>query len=129
MARREYELGKGELEVLRALWEQGPGSVRDVLNYLHQRGRTVAYTTVQTVLSRLEQKGVVESDRSELAFVYRARVSRERFSQKRLRSLLDQLYDGAAGQLALQLVRTKKLTSDEVEELRRLIDQLDAGRE
>jgi BlaI family penicillinase repressor len=125
MPRREYDLGKGELEVLRVLWDRGPASVREVLNELHQRGRKVAYTTVQTVLTRLEQKGVVQSDKSELAYVYRAKVSRERFSRSRLSSLLDQLYDGAAGELALQLIRTKRLTPEEIEELRELIDRLD----
>lgn len=126
MARREYELGKGELEVLRALWDAKAASVRDVLNHLHEHGRQVAYTTVQTVLSRLEQKGYVRSDKSGLAFVYRAKISREQFSQSRLSSLLDQLYDGAAGPLALQLLKTQKLTSDEFDELRALIERLDA---
>jgi BlaI family penicillinase repressor len=129
MGRREYSLGKGELEVLRALWDQGPASVRDVMNYLHERGRKVAYTTVQTVLGRLEQKGVVQSDRAGLAYVYRARVSRARFSRSRLTSLLDQLYDGAAGQLVLQLIRTKRLTTEEIEELRKLIERLDSHQE
>jgi predicted transcriptional regulator len=126
MTRREYELGKGEFEVLRALWAVKSASVRDVLNHLHENGRGVAYTTVQTVLNRLEQKGYVRSDKSGLAYVYRARISREQFSQSRLSSLLDQLYDGAAGPLALQLLKTQKLTPSEVEELRELIDQLDA---
>jgi predicted transcriptional regulator len=125
MARREYDLGKAELEVLRTLWDEGPTNVRGVLNHLHQRGRKVAYTTVQTVLGRLEQKGFVESDKSALAFVYRARISRERISRSRLRTLLDQLYDGAAGPLVLQLVRTKRLTSEEIEELHELIERLD----
>ena len=126
MSRREYELGKGELEVLRALWDAKTASVRDVLNLLHERGRQIAYTTVQTVLNRLEQKGYVRSDKSGLAFVYRAKVSREQFSQSRLSSLLDQLYDGAAGPLALQLLKTQKLTPDEVDELRNLIERLDS---
>ena len=128
MARREYDLGKSELEVLRALWDQGPGSVRDVMDQLHRRGRKVAYTTVQTELGRLEQKGVVESDKSGLAYVYRAKVSRERFSRSRLSSLLDQLYDGAAGQLALHLIRSKRLTTEELEELRELIERLDSDK-
>lgn len=125
MARREYNLGKAELEMLRALWDEGPTNVRGVMNFLHQRGRKVAYTTVQTVLGRLEQKGFVESDKSALAYVYRAKVSRERLSRSRLNSLLDQLYDGAAGPLVLQLLRTQRLKPEEIDELHQLIDRLD----
>jgi len=129
VASREFDLGKGELEVLRALWEVGPANVRAVLNEMHRRGRRVAYTTVQTVLGRLEQKGVVASDKSGLAYVYRAKVSRERLSRSRLKSLVDQLYDGAVGDLVLQLVRSKRLTSDELDELQKLIDRLDTDRD
>ncbi len=128
MARRKYDLGRAELEVLRALWVDGPAPVRGVMEHLHQRGRNVAYTTVQTMLGRLEQKGFASSDKSEVAYVYRAKVSRQRFSQSRLKTLLDQLYDGAAGPLALQLVRSKRLTPEEIGQLRRLIEQLDADR-
>ena len=126
MAGREYELGGAELEVLKVLWVNGPQAVRAVLNDLHGSGRKVAYTTVQTMLTRLEQKGFVRSDKSGLAYIYRATVSRERLSRSRLKSLLNQLYDGAAGPLVLQLLRTQRLSSDEIGELQALIEQLDS---
>jgi len=120
------DLGTAELEVLKALWDDGPGTVREVLNRLHDQGRRVAYTTVQTFLTRLEQKGYVVSDKSELAHVFRAKVSRERVSRSRLKSLLEQLYDGAAGPLVLQLVRTQRLSREDLAELQRLIGKLDS---
>lgn len=126
MDEREHDLGTAELEVLRAVWDDQPATVRQVLNRLHDRGRNVAYTTVQTVLTRLEQKGFVRSDKSGLAYVYRATVSRERLSKSRLRDLVDELYDGAAGALVLQLVRSERLTRDEIAELQKLIERLDA---
>lgn len=128
MARQGYDLGRAELEVLRVLWLEGPTTVRDAMEHLHRRGRKVAYTTVQTMLARLEQKGFAKSDKSEVAYVYRAKVSRARFTQSRLKTLLDQLYDGAAGPLALQLIRDERLTSEEIDELRKLIERLDTGK-
>ena len=121
---RQHELGEAELGVLRTLWDTGPATVREVLAHLHRRGRRVAYTTVQTLLTRLEQKRYVTSDKSDLAFVYRARVSRERVTRSRLKAMVRQLYDGAAGPLALQLIRNERLTPKEIEELQRLIDKL-----
>lgn len=126
MSERELELAPAELDVLRALWDLGPATVRQVMQHLHDRGRRVAYTTVLTFLTRLEQKGYVRSDKSELAYVYRAKLSRERVSRSRLRSLIEQLYDGAAGPLVLQLVQSERLTSEELETLQKLIERLDA---
>lgn len=128
MNERDFDLGAAELEVLRVLWDEGPATVRDVLNHLNERGRGLAYTTVQTFLTRLEQKGFVRSNKSDLAFVFRAKVSRDKISRSRLRSLLDELYDGAAGPLALQLIRQERFTRDEIDELQKLIDRLDSKR-
>lgn len=126
MADREYELGAAAFEVLKALWDNGPSTVREVMNYLHGRSRQVAYTTVLTFLTRLEQKGVVRSDKSGLAYVYRAKISREQVSRSRTKKLVQQLYDGAAGALVLQLVRTERLSAEEISELAKLIDRLEA---
>lgn len=128
MTAREYELGSAELEVLKVLWDEGPANVRKVLDRLHDRSRNVAYTTVQTMLTRLEQKGFVRANKSGTAFVYKAAISREKISLSRLRKLLDQLYDGAAAQLVLQLLQTERLNPDEIAELQKMIEQLDAKR-
>ncbi len=122
------DLSDAELEVMAALWDQGPATVRQVLDVLHRRGRKLAYTTVLTFLSRLEQKGYVHSDRRGVAYVYRPAVTRARVTRSRLTTLLDQLYDGAAGSLVLQLVEQGRLTDAENAELQKRIDELDARR-
>ena len=128
MAPREAELGMAELEVLKTLWDHAPATVRQVLNHLHAQGRKLAYTTVLTYLTRLEQKGYVRSDKSGLAYVYRPKVSRAKVTKSRLRSLIEELYDGAAGPLVLQLMREheQKLSTAEITELQKLINQMDA---
>jgi predicted transcriptional regulator len=126
MPPREADLGQAELEVLRALWDAGSLTVRQVMNRLHGQGRRVAYTTVLTFLTRLEQKGFVKSDKSGLAYVYRARITRERVSKSRLRAVLETFYDGAAGALVLQLVREERLSSEEIAQLQELVEALDA---
>jgi predicted transcriptional regulator len=125
MAPRESDLGTAELEVLKALWDHGPATVRQVMNHLHQLSRQVAYTTVLTFLTRLEQKGYVKSDKSDVAYVYRPAVTRAKVTQSRLRALIAQLYDGDATPLVLQLMRDEKFTADEIAELQKLIDQLE----
>ncbi len=80
---------------------------------------------MQTLLTRLEQKRYATSNKSGLAYVYRAKLTRERVSKSRLNSLLTQLYDGAAGPLVMQLVRSERLKPEEIRELQKLIDELD----
>jgi len=126
MAGKQYEIGDAELGVLKVLWDHGSLTVREVLTQLHESGRRVAYTTAQTLLNRLELKGYVKSDKSEFAYVYRAKLTRDRVTRSRLKALVAQLYDGSAGPLALQLIRDERFTSDEVEELGKLIDRLDS---
>ena len=126
MAERQYDLGDAELGALKILWDHGPATVREVLSHLHDTGRRVAYTTVQTLLTRLEQKGYVTSNKSDMAYVYRAKLTRDRVTRSRLRTLVKQLYDGAAGPLVVELIRTEQFTSDEIEELQGLIERLDA---
>ena len=129
MAQRDFELTDAELEVLKTLWEHGPATVRQVMNHLHESGRRIAYTTVLTFLTRLEQKGCVASDKSDLAYVYRARLSRDKVTRSRLNSMVQQLYDGAAAPLVLQLMQLHKFTPQELAELQALIDRLDAEQE
>ncbi|MFN0132383.1 MAG: BlaI/MecI/CopY family transcriptional regulator [Phycisphaerales bacterium] len=124
--RREQDLSEAELAVLRVLWDHGPQTVREVLERTHERGRRIAYTTVLTFLSRLEQKGFVTSDKDGPAYVYRAKASRQSVTKSRVRSLLDQLYDGAAGPMVLHLMESGRFTEDEIAQLRRLIKELDA---
>jgi predicted transcriptional regulator len=104
MGQRDYDLGEAELQVLRALWDGGPATVREVMNHLHANGRKVAYTTVLTFLSRLELKGFVRSDRSGQAYIYRSVVSRSQNTRSRLKTMLDELFDGEAAPLVLQLM-------------------------
>jgi BlaI family transcriptional regulator, penicillinase repressor len=122
---RHVPVSESELEVLKTLWEVGPGTVRALLAALRQRGRRWAYTTVQTLLQRLEAKGYVACDRSVPAHVFRAAVSRDDLVSRRLRDLADQLCGGTASPLLLALVEDAQLSSEDVRQLRRLLDRLD----
>ena len=127
MAPPQLELGDAELEVLAILWDRGCATVREVLDVLNGRGKSLAYTTVLTFLTRLEQKGYATSNKSGLAYVYKAKVSRSKVARVRLRSVMQQLFDGAPGAMVLQLMETERFTPEELAQFRRLIDDLDPG--
>jgi BlaI family transcriptional regulator, penicillinase repressor len=125
---RDPSVSEAELEVLKVLWENRPGTVREVNALLQHQGRRWAYTTVQTLLQRLEAKGFVHSDKSGPAHVYRPAVSREDLLSRRLRALADQLCAGTASPLLLALVSDNRLSAEEIKRLRRVLDELEPPR-
>lgn len=116
-------LSDSEREVLRVLWDRGPGTVRAIKDVLAGRGRRWAYTTVATLLQRLAAKQYAASDPSAVPHVYRAAVSRDELLERRLADAADELCDGRAAPLVLALVQGGKLSPEELARLRRIIDQ------
>ena len=126
MASRGHSVSASELEVLKVLWEHGPGTVRDIDKVLRRRRLRWAYTTVLTLLQRLEAKGYVASDKSGFAHVFRSAASRDKLLRQHLDVLADQLCDGAATPLVLALVRGHRFSAEEIEQFRRLLDQAES---
>ena len=126
MAQRNPEVSDAELEVLKVLWEHGPGTVRDVEAVLRKNRKRWAYTTILTLLYRLQAKGYAKSDTRGLAHVFSAVVTRERLVRQRLRDVADSLCEGAATPLLLALVEGQRFSSEELEQFRKLLDELEA---
>lgn len=118
-------LSEAERDVLRALWDEGPGTVRQIRGWLEARGRTWAYTTVLTLLQRLAAKGCVASDASGPAHVFRAEASREDLLQDRLRNLADELCEGETAPLVLSLVTNHKFSPEEIARFRAILAEND----
>lgn len=119
---------EAELEVLKVLWEHGPATVREVNDALARQGRAWAYTTVQTLLHRLQTKSYVCGVKGKPAHVYAAALSRDEVLKGRLRDLADQMCDGTAAPLLHALVDGGRFSRDEVEALRKLLDKLDTSK-
>jgi len=83
-----------ELECLKALWTLGEGNVKDVREILTQR-RKLAYTTVMTVLERLEKRGKVERRKQGRMFVYTPAVSRDSLRRLAVEALVQDFFDGS----------------------------------
>ncbi len=128
MAKRPPTIPDSELDVLKVLWERGQATVREALETLRAAGRQWSYATVATLLDRLETKGLVESDRSELAFVYRPTISSQEVQQRRVNSLVDKLYQGEPGLLVLHLLKSHALDANQAMEVRDVLDQMSGGK-
>jgi predicted transcriptional regulator len=125
---RKPSISESERDVLKALWDHGPGTVREVAGRLQTAGRDWAYTTVMTLLSRLEAKGYVTSDKSGFAHRFCAAVSREDVVQQRLEALAAEFCDGQPAPLVLALVQGQRFSTEELAEFRRLIEEQEEKR-
>ena len=125
MARRDVRVSETELEVLKILWEVGSGTVREVHGILEARGRRWAYTTVLTLLQRLQAKKCVASEARGVAYIYRPVVSRDELLARRLKGLADELCEGAATPLVMALVQSQRFSPDEIDQFRRLLDEVE----
>jgi predicted transcriptional regulator len=121
-------ISETEQDVLKVLWDVGQGTVREVLLALNAQGHNWAYTTVQTLLTRLMAKGYVVADRGGPAHVYRPAVSRGELLQQRLSNLAETFCEGTTSPLVLALVEGSQFTPEEIAQFRELLDKLSADR-
>ena len=123
MARKEsVKLTKFELEIMHALWELGSASVREIQERLPEKKRP-AYTTVQTIVRRLEEKGAVRKlKKIGNAFVFEPVVTRKSAHFRLINELLD-LFGGSARPLMAHLAESGKVSLEDVRELENMIAQ------
>jgi predicted transcriptional regulator len=112
-----------ELELMQVLWDRGEAPVRDVMEAL-PKDRRLAYTTVATVLKVLEKKKFVSSHKGERTHVYSALVSREAYEKKSVHHLVDKVFRGEPSSFVMQLLSETKLTPDEIESFRQLLERI-----
>ena len=127
MARTAQDVTDAELAVLQALWDSGPATIRRLTEELYPGGATAQYATVQKLLERLETKGFVRRQRSGAAHIFVAAVARGDLIGRRLRDMAEKLCGGSLTPLLTHLVKARRLSSRERQELRALIDELEAN--
>ena len=115
----EIVLYERELDVMEVLWERGSATVAEVREALADE---MAYTTVLTVLRRLEDKGFVAHDEEGRAHRYRPLVARAQARESALERLTRRLFQGSPELLLTHLVSQRKLSEAELRRLRDVVD-------
>jgi BlaI family transcriptional regulator, penicillinase repressor len=113
---------EGELELLRVLWVKGSATVRELHEAVSQE-RPLGYTTVLKLLQIMTEKGLVQRAELGRAHVYRTTASQEETQSQLLRDLSVRLFSGSATQLAMHALTMEPASSDELKEIRKLIDR------
>lgn len=113
-----------ELQILRALWERGPSTVRGIHNALAE-AKDTNYSTTVKMLSVMLEKGLVRRDETARPHVYRPVKTQQTTQRNMLRDLIQRAYGGSTGSLVLQALSSQRATPEELAEIRRLLNQLE----
>jgi BlaI family transcriptional regulator, penicillinase repressor len=115
-----HRIGDQQLRILQVLWQNGEATVADVHHALGSRPR-LAYTTVATMLRKMETRGLAAHRVDGRTFVYRAAVGEERISRRMTGHMLDRLFEGSLVSMLSHLLTAREVSPEELEELERLI--------
>jgi|RhiMethySRZTD1v2_1073278.scaffolds.fasta_scaffold865747_1 BlaI family transcriptional regulator, penicillinase repressor len=117
----EHSLSDLQLSVMHVLWGAGEATVADVHEALHA-DRGLAPTTIATVLSRLEKRGLVEHRSEGRQFVYRTRVTQEQVQASMVAELTDLLFEGNPAELVSHLLSERDLNPEDLARVKAMIE-------
>ncbi len=115
-----HRLGDLQLRILQVLWAREEGTVATVHQEL-QPERNLAYTTIATMLRKMEERGLVAHREEGRTFVYRARVGAEEVSRSVGTHLVERLFEGSLADAVSHLLSTRAVSRAELDQLEKLI--------
>lgn len=119
-------LSDAQLEIMNVVWDHGEATVAEIWQELSSR-RGVARNTVQTLVTRLEEKGWLTHVVERNAFRYRAVLPRETTQRRLVRRLVDSAFGGSTQGLLLTLLEEGELSREEAAHIRAVIDRAERG--
>jgi predicted transcriptional regulator len=117
-----HRLGDLQLQIMKALWVRGEASVAEIQTTL-PGGADLAYTTVATMLRKMEARGLVRHRAEGRTFIYRAAVAEDQVSRGMAEHVLDRLFGGSVEALVSHLLTAREIAPDELSRLEALIAQ------
>jgi len=120
-------LANAELAVMELLWDQSGLTARHIREALYPDATRAQHGTVQRLLQRLEEKGFVTRDKTLPVHLFAPAVSREAYASGQLESLAARLTGGSLAPLITHLIEQDRITTDEIERLRRILKENGGG--
>jgi BlaI family penicillinase repressor len=119
---KTHRLGDLQLRIMRILWNSTEATVADVHSELGGISK-FAYTTIATMLRKMEARGLVAHREEGRSFIYKAKVAEEAISRSMADDLLEKLFGGSVTQAVNHLLSSREVSKEELRELERLIAQ------
>jgi predicted transcriptional regulator len=127
MKPRKVGLTDQELEIMKVVWERGSATVREVYEELLKH-RKIAYTTVMTMMGILEQKGRLNKESSERAYVYTPAEPQGKVVGSMVKDFIARMFNGSAQPLLVHLAENRELRQEDLDEISRLLKTTKRGK-
>jgi len=124
---KQRALADAELAVMNLIWRNERLTAREIREQLYPDATKAQHGTVQKLLQRLEDKGYVERDRTLSVHFFSASISRQTYAGTQLESLAAKLTAGSFAPLITHLVEEKKISRDEINRIRAVLDEQEGG--
>ncbi len=115
------QITDAELEVMKVIWENAPISTNDIVSALSDSQWNVR--TIQTLISRLEKKGVISHTKNGRVFVYTSLVNKDEYIRSQSKSFINKFFSGAANKMVMNFIENDMLTKEELEQLKKILDE------
>jgi BlaI family transcriptional regulator, penicillinase repressor len=116
-----------ELEILRVLWERGPSSVRELHNIL-KLSRDTGYTSTLKMVQVMTEKGLLLKDDTRRPQVFRPAEAQEKTQLQLVDDLIQKGFGGSAMKLVLRAAAAKRISPQELDEIKKLVERAKGGR-
>ena len=126
MTHKSIKPTDSELKILKVLWEQGPSTVRSINDELN-KFKEVGYTTTLKILQIMTEKQLVTRIKDGRNHVYSAAVEQNAAQQQLLDKLLKNVFGGSAKKLVMQALGSRQASNQELEEIKKFIEELEGG--
>jgi len=126
-ARQPVPISEAESVVMEIIWAKNPILTEDVVAALEPNGKWQE-ATVKTLLNRLLKKGAVKARKDQRRYLYSPVLTRDQWLANESRGFLDRMFDGRVAPLVSYFSQQKKLSKNDIEELKRVIEEFDNGR-
>ena len=123
-SKKQLHPTEAELSILRVLWQRGPSTVREVHSALSNQ-QVTGYTTTLKLMQIMAEKGLVSRDESQFSHVYKAVLKEDLAQRQFVKEMLHKVFDGSAAKLVMQALAAKKASSEELAEIRKLLDKME----
>lgn len=117
---KAHRLGDLQLRIMKILWQHGERSVGDVYDVIRKE-RDLAYTTIATMLRKMEGRGLVTHRAEGRAFLYSAAVDSHSVTRGMSEHLVDRLFEGSLTDLVCHLLSTREVSREELARIEKLI--------
>ena len=117
---KTHRLGDLQLKIMKVLWQRGESTVSDVFDAVGKE-RDLAYTTIATMLRKMEARELIVHRAEGRTFVYRAAIDSHSVTSNMSDHLLDRLFEGSLSDLVCHLLSTREVSRDELAKIEKLI--------